>query len=65
MLNGAEKPETPVFHQPADRIAMPPAAETVAMAIGIQPERWTALRMECAEPDVFSTGALQRNVLRN
>src|SRR5437868_464361 len=61
MLNSTEKPETPIFHEPPDYIAVPPAAEAIGMAIGINSVRWTALRMKRAKRNIFTTGALQRD----
>src|SRR5947207_14970118 len=65
MRNGTEKSETPIFHQPADLIAIPAAAETIGMAIEIHPVRRRPFRAERAERDIFTTGTLYRHVRRD
>ena len=58
MLNGTEKPETPIFHEPPDYIAVPPAAKAIGVAIGINSVRRAALGMKRAKRNIFTTGAL-------
>src|SRR5438552_2637714 len=58
VLNGAKKPEAPIFHEPPDYIAVPAAAEAIGMAIGINSVRWAALKMKRAKRNIFTTGAL-------
>ena len=65
MLEGAEKPEPPVFHQPADRVAVPPAPEAMRVTIGIEPERGRPLRMKGAERDKIRARAFQGNIRAN